>query len=66
MTKSKIQTDTSEEPISQEVKLPPKSPFSGISRFGKQATQFGGQKFNPKGIVVRPTFVTQHKGGGGK
>jgi hypothetical protein len=49
-----------------EIKLPPKSPFSGFSRFGGPPNRFGGPKFNPKGIVVRPTFVTQHKGGGGK
>jgi hypothetical protein len=47
-------------------KVPPKSPFSGFSKFSGPPNRFGGQKFNPKGIVVRPTFVTQHKGGGGK
>lgn len=58
--KSKSTTDT--KPVA-------KSPFSGFSRFGGQQTsqmsKFGG-KFNTKGIVTRPTFVTQHKGGGGK
>jgi hypothetical protein len=66
MTKSKIQTDISGGATLQEVKLPPKSPFSGFSRFSGPPNRFGGQKFSPKGIVVRPTFVTQHKGGGGK
>lgn len=46
--------------------LPPVSPFSKFSKFGNQPNRLGGPKFSPKGIVVRPTFVTQHKGGGGK
>jgi hypothetical protein len=51
----------------EEVKVPPQNPFSRFSKFGGQQSKFGGgPKFNPKGIVVRPTFVTQHKGGGGK
>lgn len=50
----------------EEVKVPPKSLFSGFSRFGPQPNRFAPQKFSGKGVVVRPTFVTQHKGGGGK
>lgn len=45
---------------------PPKSPFSGFSRFGGNPTNLGGQKFTPKTFVNKPSFVTQHKGGGGK
>jgi len=45
--------------------VPPVSPFSKFSKFGPQQSHLNGPKFNPKGIVVRPTFVTQHKGGGG-
>jgi hypothetical protein len=49
----------------EEPKAQPKNPFAGFSRFGKPP-QYSGQKFTPKGISTRPTFVTQHKGGGGK
>lgn len=67
MTKSKSVSDAKEVVVpAAEVKLPAKSPFSGFSRFGPQPNRFGPQKFSGKGIVVRPTFVTQHKGGGGK
>jgi len=53
---------------SEEVKLPPVPTFSKFSKFGGQ--KFGpnlksSTGFNPKSIVTRPTFVTQHKGGGG-
>ncbi len=58
MTKSKT------DPV--EAKTPPKSPFSGFSRFGGQKFTPIKSGFTPKGMVVRPTFVTQHKGGGGK
>ncbi len=49
-----------------EVKLPPRSPFSSFSKFGGQSNRLGGPKFSPKTFNARPTFVTQHKGGGGK
>lgn len=59
MTKSKDET--------REIKLPPKLPFSKFSKFsGGYGQQLGGQKFTPKTVTTRPTFVTQHKGGGGK
>lgn len=56
MTKSKT----------KEEMLPPKSPFSKFSKFGMQPNHFGEPKFSPKTFNARPTFVTQHKGGGGK
>jgi len=46
-------------------KISPKSPFSAFSKFGGQPSRLGGPKFNPKTFNARPTFVTQHKGGGG-
>jgi hypothetical protein len=49
-----------------EVRVPPRSPFPAFSRFGNQTNRLGGPKFNPKTFNARPTFVTQHKGGGGK
>jgi hypothetical protein len=49
----------------EDIKVPVKNPFAGVSRFGKPP-QIGGQKFTPKGVSQRPTFITQHKGGGGK
>jgi hypothetical protein len=53
------------EPEKKEGKIQPQNPFAGFSRFGKPP-QSGNTKFTPKGISNRPTFVTQHKGGGGK
>lgn len=45
---------------------PPKSQFSGSSRFGGNPISMGLPKFTPKSFVNKPNFVTQHKGGGGK
>jgi len=52
--------------VKEEPKLPPMSPFSKFSGFSQQPNRLGGPKFNPKIFNARPTFVTQHKGGGGK
>lgn len=37
-----------------------------FSKFGGQRAATSGPKFSPKTFSARPTFVTQHKGGGGK
>lgn len=52
--------------VKEEPKLPVVSSFSKFSGFSQQPNRLGGPKFNPKTFNARPTFVTQHKGGGGK
>lgn len=59
MTKSKSESTA-------EIKLPPQGLFSRPSMFGGQKNRPGGPKFSIKAVSTRPTFVTQHKGGGGK